>query len=102
MPVKPGTRSSRPLGERVEWRVRHVALQTLLRVLGRRVQCAACGQPLAAAIPVVWRGRVKVIGLGDPNVRVAFSAHDSLEFCHLELGPCRAGAVPELVERAER
>lgn len=88
MTAMPRIRSTRSLGERVKWRVRWAATQFLLRVVGRRLQCAACGQSLGAAFPLVWRGRVRIIGLGDRSVRVAFSAPDSLEFRHVELGQC--------------
>lgn len=81
------SRSREPFPERLRWR----AYKTFVRALGRRLHCAACGRPLFKALPVVWRGRLVLIGLRfeEPTlVRVRFGEHDKLEFLHGELDVC--------------
>jgi hypothetical protein len=75
-----------PLGARLRWH----AEVAVARVLGRRVRCAACGRPLFKVVPVVWRGRLVLIGLRvqEPLVRVRFGERDTLEFLHGELDSC--------------
>jgi hypothetical protein len=81
-----------PLRERLKWR----AERALARALGRRIRCAECGGPLFVALPVVWRGRLVMIGLRvqEPLVRVRFSERDTLEFCHGELDLCPTAERP--------
>jgi hypothetical protein len=76
----------------VRWR----ADRALARLLGRRVRCAACGRPLFKALPVVWRGKLVLIGLRaqEPLVRVRFAERDRLEFLHGELGHCQTEDRP--------
>jgi hypothetical protein len=66
----------------------------LLRVLGRPLRCAVCGRVLFRGLPIVWRGRVKVIGARESTVRVAFRTKDTLELRHAELGACPAPERP--------
>jgi hypothetical protein len=75
-----------PLGVRLRWH----AERALARVVGRRVRCAACGRPLFKARPLVWRGRLVLIGLRvqEPLVRVRWGERDRLEFLHAELDAC--------------
>jgi hypothetical protein len=75
-----------PLPSRLRWR----GERALARVLGRTIRCADCGRPLFKALPVVWRGKLVLIGLRvqEPLVRVRFNERDSLEFLHGELGLC--------------
>jgi hypothetical protein len=86
------TGKGHPLPTRLRWR----AERLVARLFGRRVRCAACGQPLFKALPVVWRGRLVLIGLRvqEPLVRVRFGERDSLEFLHGELGLCRTDQRP--------
>lgn len=81
-----------PLRTRLRWR----AERTLVSVLGRRIRCADCGRPLFKAIPIVWRGELKLIGLlaEEPLVRVAWRWSDTLEFRHVELDSCPSPERP--------
>ena len=86
------TRRAHPLGTRLRWR----AERFLARIFGRQLSCSACGRPLFKAIPVIWRGRLVLIGLRvqEPLVRVRFSERDRLEFLHGELSLCRTDERP--------
>jgi hypothetical protein len=84
---------SDPLHVRVRIRARREALRALLRVVGRDLNCAACGRPLFRGRPIVWRGELKVIGATEP-VRVAFGSRDTLEFRHVELDHCPSPERP--------
>jgi hypothetical protein len=86
------TGEGHPLATRLRWRGERL----IARLFGRRVRCAACGRPLFKALPVVWRGRLVLIGLRvqEPLVRVRFGERDSLEFLHGELGLCRTDERP--------
>jgi hypothetical protein len=77
---------------RLRWR----AEWALARVLGRRMLCAACGQPVCVVWPVVWRGRLVLVGLGiqEPLVRVRFADRDRLELLHGELDVCPTAERP--------
>jgi hypothetical protein len=81
-----------PLRTRFRWR----AERALARAFGRHVRCAACGRPLFKALPVVWRGKLVLIGLGvqEPLVRVRFYDRDRLEFLHGELHLCETHERP--------
>jgi hypothetical protein len=81
-----------PLGTRMRWR----GERALVRVLGRRIECAECGRPLFRAIPIVWRGELKLIGLAaeEPLVAVAWRRSDTLEFRHVELDSCPSPERP--------
>jgi hypothetical protein len=83
-----------PLRERLWWHVRTRAERAFLRVVGRRLVCADCGRPMFRALPVVWRGRVRVIGLSEHRVHVSFKDRTSLEFRHVELDRCPAPERP--------
>jgi hypothetical protein len=89
-----GARSGKAHLVRTGWR-RH-AERALARLLGRRVLCAACGRPLFKGLPVVWRGRILLIGLlvHQPLVRVRFQRNDTLELIHAELDLCRTDERP--------
>lgn len=86
--------ADRRLGSRLRRRVRGGARAAVLAAFGRRVRCAACGRELFVALPVVWRGRVKLIGARESTVRVAFSAKDTLELRHAELDACPSPERP--------
>ena len=78
------------LARRVRRRAWRDVRRALLRVLGREIVCADCGRAMFRAIPIVWRGRVMLVGAADPqhNVRVAFAAPEELQFRHVELDSC--------------
>jgi hypothetical protein len=86
--------TKQPLRERLAYRIRHAAEGALLRVVGRRLVCASCGRPLFRALPIVWRGRVRVIGASEHNVHVSFRDKTALEFRHMELDRCPAPERP--------
>lgn len=73
---------------------RRAVKQALVRAFGRPLVCAACGRQLCMALPVVWRGRVRVLGADTALVRVSFVTKDTLEFRHVELGDCPAPERP--------
>jgi hypothetical protein len=86
--------SERALVRRVRRRLRDTARRALLAALGRRLRCAECGRELFVGLPVVWRGRVKLIGARESTVRVAFSTKDTLELRHAELDACPSAERP--------
>ncbi|HEX8067703.1 MAG TPA: hypothetical protein VF520_14380 [Thermoleophilaceae bacterium] len=85
---------SEPLGPRLRRRARRAAERALLRVAGRPMHCAACGRRLFVALPVVWRGRVRIIGAAETSVRVSFATNDAIELRHVELDRCPAPERP--------
>lgn len=73
---------------KIDWHVRHYLRQALLYVVGRELICTECGRRLFRAIPIVWRGRVKLLGASEVSVRVEFSEPNTLEFRHVMLDQC--------------
>jgi hypothetical protein len=65
-----------PLSTRLGWH----AERAVARVLGRKFPCADCGRTLFVALPVMWRGKLVLIGLRDQNrsVHVCFHRRDAL------------------------
>jgi hypothetical protein len=84
----------RTLRARLTQRLRRGAERALLFTLGRPLVCADCGRRLFVGLPIVWRGRVKVIGASEYNVRIAFRDKTSLELRHMELDSCPAPERP--------
>jgi hypothetical protein len=82
------------LRRRIAQRLSRGAERAFLRVVGRQLICAECGRRLLVAFPVVWRGRVRVIGAREYNIRVSFRDKTSLEFRHMELDQCPAPERP--------
>jgi hypothetical protein len=66
----------------------------LLRLLGRRIKCAECGRDLFRGFPIVWRGRVWLIGAYDHLVRFEFSSSETIEFRHAQLDQCPSPERP--------
>jgi hypothetical protein len=85
---------SRDLRGRLARRARRDPVRALVRVFGRRIVCADCGRPIMRAIPVVWRGQLRLIGAREHNVRVAFASKEGLEFRHVELDRCPSPERP--------
>jgi hypothetical protein len=84
-----GRGSLRAFRTRVERsRVGRGAERWLLRVVGRPLRCAECGRVLFVGLPLVWRGRVRIVGARESHVRVSFTAKDTLELRHVELDQC--------------
>jgi hypothetical protein len=82
-----------PLRVRIRERAGKEALRALLLLVGRDLACATCGRPLFRGLPIVWRGKLRVIGATEP-VRVAFAARNTLEFRHVELDRCPSPERP--------
>jgi hypothetical protein len=70
--------------------VKRVIKQVILAVLGRRVRCELCGEVLFTAVPVVGRGRVKLLGAERALVRVDFDSMNRLAFRHVQADRCPA------------
>ena len=70
------------------------AERLLLLLFGRRLRCAACGRELFVALPIVWRGRVWLIGAYDHLVRIRFSSSETIELRHAQLDECPAPERP--------
>jgi hypothetical protein len=62
----------------------------LLRVVGRKVTCELCGEPLFRTSPFVTRGRVKLPGADEALVGVDFDSANALVFRHVEADHCPA------------
>lgn len=85
----------RTIRSRIEYRIRNTTERVLVRLFGRPLYCTACGRQLFRAIPIVWRGRVRLIGSSESNVRVAFGpTKTQLELRHVELDQCPAPDRP--------
>jgi hypothetical protein len=67
-------------------------------VFGRPIVCAECNRTILRAIVVTWRGRVRLIGARERNLRVAFDDKESLVFRHLELDRCPTRERPWVPE----
>jgi hypothetical protein len=76
------------------WRVRRRAEALAVRLRGRPLICADCGRQLFLAVPIVWRGRIQIIGATEYNVRVRFMGKRGLEFRHVELDQCPSPKRP--------
>ena len=85
---------SRDLRTRLADRARRDPVRALVRVFGRPIVCASCGRMIMRAIPVAWRGQVRLIGAREHNVRVAFASKEGLEFRHVELDRCPSPERP--------
>ena len=84
----------RRLRERLAARARRDPVRALVRVFGRPIVCAECGRPIMRAIPVVRRGRVRLVGAREHNVRIAFASKEDIEFRHVELDRCPSPERP--------
>jgi hypothetical protein len=82
------------LRTRLARRARRDPVRALVRVFGRELVCADCGRVILRAIPVPWRGRVRLVGAREHNVRVAFASKEHLEFRHVELDRCPSPERP--------
>ncbi|HEV3228934.1 MAG TPA: hypothetical protein VGY97_05630 [Solirubrobacteraceae bacterium] len=82
------------LWSRLGWRVRSAGTRAVLGVLGRPIRCAACGRPMFRAVPLIWRGRVLLLGAAEHQVRVSFQTRNSLQFRHVWLDQCPAPERP--------
>jgi GT2 family glycosyltransferase len=89
----PGPRPERPAGA---WprpvRRLHAPLRQMragiVDKLGRPVRCEICGQVLFRGLPVVWGGRLKVLGAERILVRVDWDKMNRMSFRHVERDRC--------------
>jgi hypothetical protein len=68
--------------------------RVLLRILGRPVKCAACGETIFVGLPIVWRGELVLIGAHQHVVRVSFATSETMEFRHAYAGECPSPERP--------
>jgi hypothetical protein len=85
---------SASLWSRIGWRARNLTVGALLGLLGRPIRCAECGRPMFRAVPLIWRGRVWLLGAAEHQVRVSFQTRNSLQFRHMWLDECPAPERP--------
>lgn len=81
----------------VQERLRVDTLRTILKWsaltgVGRTISCENCGRELFKGIPVVWRGRLRLLGSAAALVRVDWDGKNSLAFRHVEQEVCKAGS----------
>src|SRR5687768_14588832 len=86
--------SCAPVTESLWTRLRWRLGRTLLRVFGRPVSCATCGRQIFYGVAFVSRGRVRLLGAADDDVRVAFATRDRLELHHVDLDRCPTADRP--------
>lgn len=64
--------------------------RAVVGAVGRPIRCELCGELLVKAIPVIWKGEVKLIGAEEALVAVDFASMNRLVFRHVEAGDCPA------------
>jgi hypothetical protein len=70
------------------------AERAFVRAFGRTLTCSECGRPLFRTVPIVWRGRVWLVGAYDNLVRVSFDSSETMEFRHARLDECPSPERP--------
>jgi len=55
---------------------------------GRPIRCEACGEVLFRALPVVWRGKLKLLGAEAGIVRADWDKMNRMTFRHVQLDRC--------------
>lgn len=63
----------------------------LVERIGRPVRCERCGGVLFRGVPLLWRGRLRLLGAENSVVRADWDAMNRLAFRHVELERCRRG-----------
>lgn len=58
--------------------------------LGRPVRCEICGEELFRGVPLVWRGRLKVLGSEQSLVRADWDKMNRMTFSHVQRDRCGA------------
>lgn len=61
-----------------------------IALVGRPIRCEVCDEILVKAIPIIWKGEVKVIGAEAGLVAVDFASMNRLVFRHVEVAACQA------------
>ncbi len=62
----------------------------VVAVAGRPIRCEVCDEVMVKAIPIIWKGDVKLIGAEAGLVAVDFASMNRLVFRHVEAGACPA------------
>jgi len=57
--------------------------------VGRPVQCEVCGDVLFRGFPLIWRGRLKLLGAESALVRVDWDKMNRMTFRHVEMDRCK-------------
>ncbi len=82
-----------PLQERLRVHTLRTILKwSALTGAGRSIHCEICGRELFKGIPVVWRGRLRLLGSAAGFVRVDWDGKNTLAFRHVEQEVCKAGS----------
>jgi len=64
------------------------ARSRIVRAVGRPVRCEACGEVLFYGLPLLWRGRLKLLGAESALVRADWDKMNRMTFRHVESDRC--------------
>jgi hypothetical protein len=64
--------------------------RAFIAVAGRPLRCELCDEVLTTAAPIVFRGRLLLVGLEREFVAVDFTTRNRLVFRHARAGACGA------------
>ncbi|MGK2937808.1 MAG: hypothetical protein ACSLFR_08395 [Solirubrobacteraceae bacterium] len=70
--------------------VKRTVKLAVVAIAGRPIRCEVCGEVMVKAIPIIWKGDVKLIGAEAGLVAVDFASMNRLVFRHVEVGACAA------------
>jgi hypothetical protein len=70
--------------------------QAALLLLGRSIDCHVCGRSLGLVLPLVWRGRLKLVGSAAHWIAVDWHSVNTLRFRHIELERCVRPSASDL------
>jgi glycosyltransferase involved in cell wall biosynthesis len=87
-PVKPAD-GGWPGPTRRLYRPLREARTKLLASVGRPIRCEVCGEVLFRCFPLVWRGRVKLLGAEAALVRADWDKMNRMTFRHVERDRCK-------------
>jgi hypothetical protein len=68
--------------------------QAVLFLFGSSIDCHVCGRSLGLVLPVMWRGRIKLVGSAAQWIAVDWHEVHTLRFRHVEMDSC---ARPEIL-----
>jgi GT2 family glycosyltransferase len=66
------------------------ARTNIAKTIGRPVRCELCGEVLFRGVPLIWRGRLKLLGAESAAVRVDWDKMNRMTFRHVEIDRCRS------------
>jgi hypothetical protein len=72
---------------------KRILKRAIIAVAGRPLRCEVCDEVLTTAAPIVFRGRLLLVGLERELVAVDFTTRNRLVFRHARAGAC-AGRRP--------